>query len=445
MEAFDIGTIGITVLGIVLVLAAIIPYMRWHRGMEKKAFAAEQNARDLGLKEPVTLHPVVNPDACIGTGSCLAVCPEKDVLGLVSGQARPISVARCIGHGLCERACPVDAIQLVFGTDRRGVDIPRIKGNFETNVPGIYIVGELGGMGLIKNAFEQGRQCVEGIMKEKRESRHDVLDVVVVGCGPAGISASLNCLNAGLKFATLEKEDIGGTVRTYPRKKLVMTHPFSIPGYGKFKAREIQKEDLIELWEDIVSKTGLEVTTGVTVTGIEKGSDGVFTIRTVDDTYRAFRVILAIGRRGVPRKLDVPGEEQPKVAYSLREPEAFTNDRILVVGGGDSAIEAAVALSEQVGNVVSLSYRKDKFARIKPDNHARITAAIAQNRVRVLWNTNVDEILNEAVIYRNADDSVEGIANDYVFVFAGGVLPTGFLKKCGIEIDTKFGQPVRAA
>ncbi len=392
-----------------------------------------------GLHEPVTMHPVVSAEACIGTGNCIRACPEDVVLGMRGGQAHVVSPARCIGHGLCERVCPVEAIQLVFGTEKRGVAIPRVRENFETNVPGIYIIGELGGMGLIRNAFEQGRQCIAGIAREECPTHDDLLDVLIVGCGPAGLAASLACQHHRLRFQTLEKEDIGGTVRSYPRKKLVLTSPVQIPGYGKLRYREISKERLVEVWEDVVRKTGLEVNPGETASTIERNAEG-FVVTSDRNSYRARRVVLAIGRRGIPRKLGIPGEELPTVAYSLREAEAYGNDRIVVVGGGDSAVEAALALSEHAREV-KISYRRERFSRIKPANLERIEHALERGLVDVLWSTNLIEIRSDRVILRDQHGATRTLPNDAVFIFAGGALPTAFLQACGVAIDTKFGQP----
>jgi thioredoxin reductase/Pyruvate/2-oxoacid:ferredoxin oxidoreductase delta subunit len=437
----DPDTLIIVLIGLALTLGLTLPYLRRQRHMERDAVDAEHTSIAYGLDEPLSLHPVVDPGACIGTGNCLKVCPEKDVLGLRFGQAVPVSPARCIGHGLCERACPMDAIQLVFGSERRGVDIPRIRENFETNVPGLYIVGELGGMGLIRNAFEQGRQCVESIAPDAGHGGSWPLDVLIVGCGPAGLSASLNCLEHGLRFATVEKEDVGGAVRTYPRKKLVMTYPLIVPGYGRLPVREILKEELIDLWDGIVQETGLKVTPGETVTSVRRLDGGGFETETNAAVYRSGRVVLAIGRRGVPRKLGVPGEDLPKVSYALREPGAFRGDRILVVGGGDSAVEAALSLSEEPGTTVHVSYRRGAFSRIKPGNLERMEAAVESGRIEVSWSTEVVRIAEREVVLRFGGGSERAIPNDAVFVFAGGVLPTRFLEECGVQIDTKFGEP----
>ncbi len=429
-----------------LVLVFMLPYYLKHRKAERKAEAALEKVQAQGGAEPASLHPVVNPNICIGAANCMAVCPEKDVLGLIAGQAVTINATHCVGHGLCERSCPVEAIQLVLGTAKRGVDIPRIQENFETNEDGIYVVGELGGMGLIRNAFEQARQCVEGIVQEKKRTPDDAYDVLIVGCGPAGLAASLNCLHHNLRFVTIEKEDIGGTVRYYPRRKLVMTFPIHVPGYGKLTFKQISKEDLIATWEDIIAQTNVDahIRTGEMFEGAERGRDGLFVVRTSQSTYTTRRIVLAIGRRGIPRKLGVSGENSPNVAYSLLEPDQYQQCRVTVVGGGDSAIEAALALSEQPGNDVRLSYRKAKFSRLKPLNQERIEDAIMNGRINFLRETNLTEITEASVTYRGAEGESHTLPNDYVFIFAGGTLPTAMLKDLGITIDTKFGEPLRA-
>ena len=436
----DQDTLIILGVGAGLVILALLPFLWRIRRLERRAIAATEQAERYGLHEPVSLHPVVHPGDCIGTGACVSVCPEGDVLGLRHGQAHVIAPARCVGHGLCERACPVQAITLVFGTATRGVEIPRVKGDFETNVPGLFIIGELGGMGLIRNAFEQGRQCVEGIAARKGRGEGGALDVLIVGAGPAGLSASLHCQRLGLRFRTIEREDVGGTVRYYPRKKIVMTQPMEIPGYGKLREKEIPKERLVDIWQEVIAATGLTVATEEMVQKVDPAPGGGFMVATTKGEYRARYVILAIGRRGIPRKLGIPGESLPKVSYSLLEPEAYQGDRIVVVGGGDSAVEAAIALADQPGNQVSISYRQDRFSRIKSGNQQRIEQAMRTGKVTALWQTNLTEITSTEVEYQDAGGVKHRLPNSQVFVFAGGELPTPFLRACGVQIETKFGE-----
>lgn len=421
---------------------AVLPAVRISRARERQGREARQTAIDYGLHEPVSLHPVVDSALCIGSGGCVEACPES-VLAVINGQAVAVAPARCVGHGLCERVCPMGAIRLVFGTATRGIELPRIKENFETNVPGIYIIGELGGMGLVRNAFEQGRQCVAGIAKEITRDRQscDLLDVLVVGCGPAGLSAALYLQQAGLSFAVLEKEpDVGGAVRHYPRRKLVMTYSLDIPGYGRIGSNEISKERLVGIWSDIAQKSELPIVTSSVVERIERGATG-FHVRTANALYSARRVILAIGRRGVPRRLGVPGEDGGNVYYGLAEPDSFAGRRIVVVGGGDSAVEAALMLAEQPGTRVRLSYRRPQLARVKPVNLKHLEEAVGSGKVQPLWSSSIRAIGPHSITYTDASTANHDIENDDVFAFIGGELPTKFLQETGIALDTKFGEP----
>ena len=335
-------------------------------------------------------------------------------------------------------ACPTNAISLVFGTERRGLDLPHIKETFETNVNGVFIAGELGGMGLIRNAVKQGSEAIEYIGKSLPNSAADY-DVLIVGAGPAGLSATLQAHTAGLKYLTVEQEDtIGGTVLHYPRQKIVMTQPMEIPLYGKFKRTEITKEELIELWNDILRKTDIPINCAEKVQSLEK-NNGCFAISTGKALYHAKRVLLTIGRRGTPRRLGVAGEKTTKVAYKLLDPEQYRRKHLLVVGGGDSAVEAALALSEQEGSVVSLSYRKNVFSRIKDRNLTRLEKVISDGRINLLMETSVQEIRTEEVVL-TGKKGVFSIPNDFVFVFIGGELPTTFLEKIGIKMERKYGE-----
>lgn len=422
-----------------LIFLAIALYLRVDSKRSKKVKEKVALAEEYGFREPTTIHPKIDPARCIGSGACVKACPEKDIIGLIGGKGGLINASHCVGHGACAEACPVGAIKLVFGTETRGVDIPYVTPDFETNIKGIFIAGELGGMGLIKNAITQGRQAVEHISCRlgTDKGKGGIFDAVIIGAGPAGIGASLMAAKKGLKFATIEQGDIGGTVFSYPRHKIVMTSPVELPLYGNVKLRETTKEALLDLWISVIKKTGLEIRTGEKMTGLSREADG-FRVITSKGEYPARNVVLAIGRRGTPRKLGVPGEKLPKVTYSLLDPEQHRDHSLLVVGGGDSAVEASLAIAKQAGNKVTLSYRGDSFKRIKPMNKTRLDEAVSKRSVDVVLNSNVLEIREKDVsIETEGKETV--IRNDYVYIFAGGELPNEFLLSIGIKIDKKFG------
>ena len=244
-----------------------------------------------------------------------------------------------------------------------------------------------------------------------------------------------------LKFVTLEQNTLGGTVANFPRAKVVMTSPMEIPLYGKVRLTETSKSELIEMWTDVLSKNNITINEQEKVEKIEKQNE-IFLVQTNKNHYTTKSVLLAIGRRGSPRKLNVPGEEKEKVYYRLLEPEMIHNKKILVVGGGDSAIESALLLADE-NNKVTLSYRGDSFSRLKPKNHEKINNASRGGKVKIILNSEVSEILDKSVILRVKDSSdLKVLENDLVYIFAGGILPTKFLEDIGIRITKKFGEAI---
>lgn len=428
-------------ISILLVLTVLFVYIRKLRRESKQVEEKIQKAKESGLHEPVSLHPVVNPYRCIKSGACIEACPEKDILGIRNGRATIINASHCIGHGACFQACPVEAITLCIGTEKRGVDLPHVSPNFESNVPGIYIAGELGGMGLIRNAVTQGYEAVENISKNIPKDTTATYDLIIIGAGPAGISASLAAKKFNLNALTLEQDTLGGTVFTFPRSKIVMTSPMDLPLLGKVKLNETSKKQLLDLWVTTLASNNISIKENSKVEAIHY-HDGVFNVETISgENYTTKTVLLSIGRRGTPRKLGVPGENSEKVAYRLLEPEAISGKKIVVVGGGDSAIESALQLADE--NRVSLSYRSGSFSRIKPKNAEKILEAISTRKIDVLFSTQIVSIDDGSISYkRENSQEVITIENDLIYIFAGGELPTQFLMKIGIEITTKRGEAI---
>lgn len=416
----------------ILIAAVFVPYLLRFRRDHKAALSRLEEARALGIGRPRGQYPQVNRSLCIGCGSCVAACPEGDVLAVVWGKAEVINGDRCVGHGLCETACPVSALKVGLGDIRSRPDIPVLSENHETSVPGLFIAGELSGISLIRHAVAQGKLVAHEIAQRNSAQPHPCdYDVVVVGAGPAGLSAALATRQHGLSCVVLEQYDVGGTILHYPRRKLVMTQPVEIPGYGALDRDEYSKEQLLELWQDAVAKSGLNVRSGWKAESIRRHADG-FAIQEVGgESITGRYLILAVGRRGSPRKLGVPGEELPKVLYQLVDAQSYTKHQVLVVGGGDSAIEAAVGLARQKGNTVTISYRKDRFFRIKHKNEDAIGEMVRAGEVKALFNSQVKEIRPASVVLTSPDGEIE-LPNDYVIVQAGGIPPFEMLKQAGI-------------
>jgi len=426
-------------IGGVICFIFLMIYLKSLKKREARAKEAAEKGK-LFSEGPKAQHPHIDTNYCIGCATCTSVCPEGDVLAMIGGKAVIVNGHKCIGHGLCADACPVGAIEMVMASPSMGGDRPQLTPEYESTVPGLFIVGELGGLALIKNAVNQGRDCVDTIAARFRENPPQripgVHDVLIIGAGPAGISASLRAIENKLNYLTLERDEVGGTVAKYPRQKLVMTSPVEFPMYGKFKKMQLSKENLLAFWDMVLNRSDFNVSTGEKVEDIKKEPDGIFSVITPTNQHRARTVILALGRAGEPRKLGVKGEDLPKVMYRLIEADHYINKRILVIGGGDSAVEAAMGLANQLGNQVTLSYRSERFSRIKERNARRIEECSKSGKVRVLFNSSPVEFKPESVILDVAGAQQE-IPNDFVWIFAGGTPPTAFLQKVGVSVGSR--------
>ncbi|HVQ30407.1 MAG TPA: NAD(P)-binding domain-containing protein [Vicinamibacteria bacterium] len=414
----------------------VLPYIlgfrkKRHHDRERKTEAAR-----LGIDKPTAQYPFVDAKRCIGCGACVDACPEGDVLGIVGGTATVVNGLKCVGHGKCEEACPVGAIEVGLGDLRSREDIPLMDPWQETSVPGLFVAGELGGLALVKNAMGQGRKVIERISQKAVSARGqaggDVLDVAIVGTGPAGIAAAAAAHEHKLTYVALEQEpDLGGTIFHYPRRKLVLVQAVDVPLWGRMKEAEYQKEDLLEVLLDLARRFHLNLRFGEKVLEVRR-EGGVFSLRTPKGVYLSRFVVLALGRRGTPRKLNVPGEELPKVMYQLLDAESYVGQNVLVVGGGDSAVEAALGLARQEGNRVTLSYRREKLVRIKKKNEDRIAIMMKEGRVEAIFNSEVVDIVADKVRLKVGTQETT-VPNDYVFVFAGGEPPFGFLRQIGVR------------
>ena len=413
---------------------------QYFHGLKKREARAKESAQKGKMYShgPRAQHPHIDAAQCIGCAICTTVCPEGDVLAMLGGKAVIVNGHKCVGHSLCAEACPIGAITMVMANPSMGADMPVLTPEYETSIANLFIVGELGGLALIKNAVNQGRDCIDSITRKfgsGNSSPSGIYDVLIVGAGPAGISASLRAIENKLHYLTLEQDEVGGTVAKFPRQKLVMTSPVQFPMYGKFKKMELSKEHLLAFWDMVLNRSDFKVQTGARVEDIKKDDQGMFTVTTaIGNQHRARAVILALGRTGTPRKLGVPGEDLPKVMYRLIEADHYVNKKILVVGGGDSAVEAAMGLANQIGNSVTLSYRQDRFARIKERNAQRLEESTRSGKLNVLLKSNPVEFKPNSVVME-VNGQTQEIANDFVWIFAGGVPPYDFLKKIGIRFS----------
>ena len=420
---------------IAVVAAIVVPYVLSFRKRRHSDRTRKEEAARLGVDRPAAQFPFIDAMRCIGCSSCVEACPEGDVLGIVGGTATVVNGLKCVGHGRCEIACPVGAIEVGLGDLKSRKDIPLLDDWQETTVPGVYIAGELAGLALVKNAIAQARKVVDRIAERAPAARRtggDGFDVLVVGAGPAGLAAAAAAHERGLTHIVLEQEgDLGGTIFHYPRKKLVLVQAVEVPILGRLREAEYAKEELLGLLQDLCRRAPLNVRFGERLLGIERQGP-MLEVRSTSGTTRARAVVLALGRRGSPRKLDVAGEELPKVMYQLTDAESYQGQRVLVVGGGDSAVEAAIGLARQRGNRVTLSYRREKLVRIKRKNEERVAQLLASRRIEGAFSSEVAAIREGAVALRTAGGERE-LPNDFVFVFAGGDPPFELLRRMGIR------------
>ncbi len=416
--------------------------------------SSRTEARARGSHTARLQYPDIDLRQCIGCGACVRACPEDGVLELLYGQAVVVHGARCVGHGRCAQACPTGAIALTLADLSARRDLPALQpGGEAVGMPGLFLAGEITGYALVRTAIAHGAAVATEVARRSRavapararvlvgaggpdvEETSPMLDLLIVGAGPAGLSCALQARRLGIPFLVIEQEArLGGAVAAYPRRKLVMTQPVELPLHGRLPRLSYQKEELIELWEGLATQHDLPVRTGVEWRGLTRSEDGTFLVQTNTGALHARHVCLALGRRGTPRRLGVPGEELPKVAYSLLDAESYRDRHVLVVGGGDSAVEAALALAEQPGNTVTVSYRREAFFRLKARNEQRVEAALRAGHLHAEFGSEVESISADSVRLRTTAGTRE-LRNDDLFVLAGGTPPFALLEQAGISFD----------
>ncbi|MBP6632401.1 MAG: NAD(P)-binding domain-containing protein [Kofleriaceae bacterium] len=379
----------------------------------------------------------INDDRCTGCDACVAVCPTN-VLDLVENKSRVLRFQDCIQCEACMHACPTEALVMFpEGAEPPPLKVPEMDGHFQTAIPGQYLIGEVAGKPLVKNAANLGRMVVEHMLATglRPGSRHDPtsVDVAIVGSGPGGLSAALSCAQRGLSYVLLEKEQIlATTIARYPKGKLVMAEPYDTDNVSLLPVFDSSKEELIPIWRELVDRVGVRINMGESVEAVAPNQAGGFEVRTTVAAYRAQRVVLAIGTRGKPRTLQVPGENLPKVANLLEDPDELRGRAVLVVGGGDSAVEAAVAIADAGGRVM-LSYRGRSFNRCAQKNKQTVENYAKEGRLKVKLQSQVVAIEPEAVILQLGDGTQKRYGNDAVFVLIGADPPVAWLEKLGVR------------
>ena len=384
----------------------------------------------------------INDDRCTGCDACVIVCPT-DVLELRGNKSRVARFGDCIQCEQCANVCPTTALVMHHeGTQAPPVLVPDLDDYYQSKVAGLYLLGEAAGKPLVKNAINLGRAVVEHALRSgmrpgalASQDRPDLtcVDVVIVGSGPAGLSAAMSCLQRKLSYVVLEKDAfVASTIARYPKGKKVMAEPYDVRCVGLLPVWDSPKDKTIAEWNRILSQVGLDIRMREAVESV-KPDAGTFLVKTDKGMYRSQKVLLCIGTRGKPRKLNVPGEDQPFVYPLLDDPDLYRGQTVLVVGGGDSAVEAAIALAERsLKNKVILSYRGKSFTRVKARNRQDLAQLVEQQRVLQILGSTVQDFGKKSVNLKMPDGRLRPIPLGSAFILIGGDPPIKWLESMGI-------------
>jgi thioredoxin reductase len=436
-------------------------------GSEKAAISSQDAAR-LKAEEMLYPHPVIDPLLCIGCHACVEACPH-DVLDIVNGVATPVALDQCMEDTSCMVECPTSPKACVVVNTQKIIPprkVPQRNQSLMTNVHGIYLIGDVSGVPLIKNAINEGAQVIERIIEDlnqETEGSEAEYDVAIIGLGPAGLSAAVTAQERGLKCLALEQNKVASTIRNFPAGKYVFFKPDTVEAKGGIPLQGAGglKEETLQAWLNVVMARGLEIREEESCKNLQHGL-GFFTVLTEKGggqekhSYRARKVVLAIGNHGAPMRLKVPGEDlkitlqsgvaEDKVKYKLSDPDAYVNKKCIVVGAGNSAIEAAVALTgfkregDQITftreNEVTLVVRSDFKGDLKLGNKMDVYDCLDAGRLKVFFRTEIKEMSEREVVLMDVKTKTEQarLPNDYVFSLIGSEKPTRFLESLGIKV-----------
>lgn len=389
----------------------------------------------------------INDDRCTGCDACVTVCPT-DVLELKNNKSRVLRFGDCIQCEQCANVCPTTALVMHHeGTAAPPVQVPDLDDYYQSKVPGLYLLGEAAGKPLVKNAVNLGRAAVEHLLRSgmrpgaidgQSSEQLTCVDVVVIGSGPAGLSAAMSCVQRKLSYVVLEKDAfVASTIARYPKGKKVMAEPYDVRCVGLLPVWDSSKEGAIAEWNRVLEQVGLDIRMREAVEAV-KHEGATFQVKTEKATYRAQKVLLCIGTRGKPRRLNVPGEDQPWIQPLLDDPDLYRGKTLLVVGGGDSAVEAAIALAaSELRNKVILSYRGKSFNRVKAKNRQDLDQLVNQQRVLLLLGSTVQQFGADGATLKLAEGRTRDIRFHGAFVLIGGDPPLKWLESMGISYVQK--------